>query len=295
MFRRDNLQLPLTLEELTSGISAYQKEAIKAFASLCIFDDQQVYSVQLAKELEKCALEILDDNLLSSKKVCESLVEEHFEVVSRKIQDGSYLHSSGYEEYQEDAFEALDLYEVCSVGQQANQSVLLEYRKRTENERMQIINADNKLHEEEKKIKILQIQNQEEEARKEQALRDMEDLKQRSLEAEQNNKEALELYKREMTQSARAEKEQLQKRMEHAQKENERLLRQGFAEEASKAKSKLRQLEQQSRQKDNESNQRNRQLEQRLEREMRERNAAHQKEMNRFVDESAKNNIHKNR
>eukprot|EP00092_Neocalanus_flemingeri_P011002 GFUD01011847.1.p1 GENE.GFUD01011847.1~~GFUD01011847.1.p1 ORF type:complete len:754 (-),score=206.68 GFUD01011847.1:94-2355(-) len=277
------VQLPVTLDELTRRISENQKETIKMFASLCIFDDQQVYSAELAQELNKCAIEILDENLRRSKAICENLIDEHFKDVSRKIQDGTYLHSRGYEQYQEDYFEALELYEVCSVGQQAKQSVLLEYRRKSENERMQILNADNKLHEEEKKIMMLEMQKQEEEARKEQALRDMEELQQRSIEAEQNYKDGLELYKREMTQRANVEKEQLKKRMEQALKENERLLRQGFADEAKKGKSKLMQLENQLKQKDSESGQRYRQLEQRLDREMKNRNEAHQRDMNRLA------------
>ena len=272
---------------MTRRISAYQKEAIKIFSSLCIFDDQQIYSVQLAKELKKIALEILDENLQHSKTICESLIEEHFKAVSKNIHDGTYLHSRGYEEYQEDYFEALELYEFCSEGQQAKQSVLQEYRKKTENERMQILNADHKLREEEKKIIMLQIQNQEEEAIKERALTDMEELRKRSRKAEQNYKDSLELYKNEMTQRANAEKEQLKKRMEHALKENERLLCQGYAEEARTAKSKLRQLEHQLRQKDSESSQRFRQFEQRLERELKERNTTHQKEMKRSAHDFA--------
>ena len=285
MFRKNGLELPMNRDDLNTSISTFLQEAIRTFAEFCIFDDQQVYSAQLAQELKQLELEVIDENLSRSKADCENFIQEQFESISRKIQTGSYLQTGGYEEYQEDYFEALQMYEACAEGQEAKTSVLLNYRKQTENDRMQILNADNKLHEEEKKIMQLKIQNQEEEARKEQALRDIEDLQQRSQEAEQNYKDGLELYKREMTQRANAEKEQLRKRMEHAQKENERLLRNGYAEEAHKARTRLGQLEKQLRQKDNESSTRYSQLEQRLEREMRERNAAHQAQMNRYVDD----------
>lgn len=281
--RKNGLELPMNRDDLNTSISTFLQEAIRTFAEFCIFDDQQVYSAQLAQELKQLELEVIDENLSRSKADCENFIQEQFESISRKIQTGSYLQTGGYEEYQEDYFEALQMYEACAEGQEAKTSVLLNYRKQTENDRMQILNADNKLHEEEKKIMQLKIQNQEEEARKEQALRDIEDLQQRSREAEQNYKDGLELYKREMTQRANAEKEQLRKRMEHAQKENERLLRNGYAEEAHKARTRLGQLEKQLRQKDNESSTRYSQLEQQLEREMREQNAAHQAQMNRLT------------
>ena len=285
MFRKNELELPMIKDDLNRSIASFQQNAIKTFAAFCIFDDQQVYSAHLAQKLKHLELEVIDENLSHSKADCENIIKEQFEMVSRKIQTGSYLQTGGYEEYQEDYFESLQMYEACTEGQEAKTNVLLEYRKQTENDRMQILNADNKLHEEEKKIMQLKIQNQEEEARKEQALRDIKELQKRSQEAEQNYKDGLELYKREMTQRANAEKEQLRKRMEHAQKENERLLRSGYAEEAQKARTRLGQLEKQLRQKDDESNTRYNQLEQRLEREMRERNATHQAQMNRYVDD----------
>ena len=268
-------------DELNKTISTLIREAIKTFAEFCIFDDQQVYSVQLAHELKQFEEEITNENLKCSRAVCEKIIREQFKAISMKIQNGSYLEGGGYEEYQEDYLEASQMFEACAEGQEAKDTVLQEYRENTENDRMQILNADNKIHEEEKKIMHLRLQNQEEEARRQKAVKEIEDLKQRSREAEQNYKEGLELYKKEMNQRVEAEKEQLRKRMEHAQKENERLMRQGFSEEARKAKDKLRKLENQLRQKDADSHKRYADLEQRMEREMRQRNAEHQAQMNR--------------
>jgi hypothetical protein len=145
--RKNGLKLPMKSEELNQSVCLFIKEAIRTFAEFCIFDDQQVYSVQLAQELKQLEEDIIDENLRCSTAICEDIFREQFETISIKIQNGSYLEAGGYEEYQEDYFEALEMFEVCSEGQEAKNAVLQQYRERTENERMQIINADNKIHE----------------------------------------------------------------------------------------------------------------------------------------------------
>ena len=61
-------------DELNKTISISIREAIKTFAEFCIFDDQQVYSVQLAKELKQFEEEITNENLKCSRAVCENII-----------------------------------------------------------------------------------------------------------------------------------------------------------------------------------------------------------------------------
>jgi len=137
--RKSGLTLPMRADELNKTISTLIREAIKTFAEFCIFDDQQVYSVQLAHELKQFEEEITNENLKCSRAVCEKIIREQFKAISMKIQNGSYLEGGGYEEYQEDYLEASQMFEACAEGQEAKDTVLQEYRENTENDKKQRI------------------------------------------------------------------------------------------------------------------------------------------------------------
>ncbi|XP_030641364.1 guanylate-binding protein 1-like [Chanos chanos] len=237
--------LPLELNEILSQHQKINTMATEVFMKHSFKDENGEYLKQLAETIDKHYADILHQNEQASEKKCRKLLMDFYAPVAQKLQEGCYAQPGGYEVYCRDCDNILAQYRNQGNKGVRAEDVLEEFMKERSAESNSILQADQKLTENEKRMQeerertaLMEQRVKAEEERRKEMEKKLEEMRRSH---EQRIKQMEEKMKRESCQ----QKKELELAIESKVKEQRALLEKGFKEKADLLNNQIQQLREQ--------------------------------------------------
>uniref|UniRef100_A0A671K3W0 Guanylate-binding protein 1-like n=1 Tax=Sinocyclocheilus anshuiensis TaxID=1608454 RepID=A0A671K3W0_9TELE len=223
---------PVSVIDITSEHQKFSNLAISEFMKCSFKDEKGEYLIKLMEAVGKCFVGLLQENEKASERKCRDLLKNLFSVMNKRLQDGEYSQSGGYELYCRDRDAIVEQY--CREPNKgvSAEAMLNEFLKDWGPESKRILYIDTKLTENDRKIQ----EEKEKSALLEQRCKEEEEkiiVRERMLQEERKQhadrmQQIQEKFKSEIEQ----QQQELDRAMESKLKEMEELLMKGFKEKA---------------------------------------------------------------
>ncbi|XP_016329534.1 guanylate-binding protein 1-like [Sinocyclocheilus anshuiensis] len=234
--------LPISIEKLTCEHQKFSSLAIAKFTKRSFKDEKNEYLKTLEVTVSMCYTDLLEENKMASERKCRDLLKNLSSDMSKRLQDGEYSQSGGYELYCRDRDAIVEQYRREPNKGIRAEAVLEEFLKEREPEANSILCMDNKLTENEKQMN----KEKENAALLKQKLKEEEEKRIESEKMMETEKVRHEDRVKQMQESFNKEKEQQQQEMDRAieskLKEREEMLKKGFKDEAYNLKEEIKKL-----------------------------------------------------
>uniref|UniRef100_A0A8C1V7X4 Guanylate binding protein 1 n=1 Tax=Cyprinus carpio TaxID=7962 RepID=A0A8C1V7X4_CYPCA len=234
--------LPVSIENLTCEHQKFSSLAIAKFTERSFKDEKMEYLKKLEEAVSMCYTDLLEENKMTSERKCRDLLKNLSSDMNKRMQDGEYSQSGGYELYKRDRDAIVEQYHREPNKGIRAEAVLEEFLKEREPEANSILCMDNKLTENEKQIN----KEKENAALLKQKLKEEEEKRIESEKMMETEKARHEDRVKQMQESFKKEKQQQQQEMDRAidskLKEQEEMLKKGFKEEAYNLKEEIKKL-----------------------------------------------------
>uniref|UniRef100_A0A671K7A4 Guanylate binding protein 1 n=1 Tax=Sinocyclocheilus anshuiensis TaxID=1608454 RepID=A0A671K7A4_9TELE len=145
--------LPISIEYLTCEHQKFSSLAISEFTKRSFKDENMEYLKKLEVTVYMCYADLLEENQMASERKCRDLLKDLFADMNKRLQDGEYSQSGGYELYKSDRDAIVEQYRREPNKGVRAEAVLEEFLKEREPEANSILCMDNKLTENEKQMK----------------------------------------------------------------------------------------------------------------------------------------------
>uniref|UniRef100_A0A671L2D3 Guanylate-binding protein 1-like n=1 Tax=Sinocyclocheilus anshuiensis TaxID=1608454 RepID=A0A671L2D3_9TELE len=239
--------LPISIEKLTCEHQKFSSLAIAKFTKRSFKDEKNEYLKTLEEAVSMCYTDLLEENKMASERKCRDLLKNLSSDMSKRLQDGEYSQSGGYELYCRDRDAIVEQYRREPNKGIRAEAVLEEFLKEREPEANSILCMDNKLTENEKQMNSKFILEEKENAALlKQKLKEEEEKRIESEKMMETEKVRHEDRVKQMQESFNKEKEQQQQEMDRAieskLKEREEMLKKGFKDEAYNLKEEIKKL-----------------------------------------------------
>ncbi|KAI1886336.1 hypothetical protein AGOR_G00212950 [Albula goreensis] len=226
------LCFPLGIEELSIQHRQWDTLATRTFMTRSFKDDSGEYLKALAEAVAKHYAELLGQNEDASEELCSKLLADLSSPMGEKLQQGFYAKPGGYELYCSDRDRVVAQFRnTLNKGVRAEE-VLEQFLQAKSIESNAILQADNKLTEQEKKIHeeetraaLLEQQRQAEEEKRLEMERTLQ-------EERRSQEEKLHMMAEKMEEAARCQRAEAEKAMECKLQEQRDLLEKGFKDKA---------------------------------------------------------------
>ncbi|XP_026061127.1 guanylate-binding protein 2-like [Carassius auratus] len=223
---------PISVIDITSEHQKFSNLAISEFIKGSFKDEKGEYLIKLMEAVSKCFVGLLQENEMASERKCRDLLKNLFSDMNKRLQDGEYSQSGGYELYCRDRDAIVEQYRREPNKGVSAEAMLNEFMKDRGPESKSILCIDTKLSENDRKIQeekeasaLLEQRGKEEEEKiivRERMLQ--EERKQHAARIQQMHGK----FKSEMEQ----QQQELDRAMESKLKEMKELLMKGFKEKA---------------------------------------------------------------
>ncbi len=242
--RWSDVKFPIPSTRLHDIHSEAQKIAVDAFVTRVIFDQDQKQTLQFGLLINGKLDELVAKNCMESTRKSRQAVNRLGKAVKSNMKSGTYLRSGGggYEAYQKDMAELSKLYDRETDLGDEKAAVLAEFLTEQETFRMQVLNAETRLKEEERRTEMERLQREESERIVRDQEAEMKRLGQEQERREKDFKDGMNRLEQEMLAKAARDKADLEKRLKEDQKEKERLMRDGFSKEAGAMQQRMNRL-----------------------------------------------------
>uniref|UniRef100_A0A673INL8 Guanylate binding protein 1 n=1 Tax=Sinocyclocheilus rhinocerous TaxID=307959 RepID=A0A673INL8_9TELE len=234
--------LPISIEKLTCEHQKFSSLAIDKFTKRSFKDEKMEYLKKLEEAVSMCYTDLLEENEMASERKCRDLLKNLSSDMNKRLQDGEYSQSGGYELYCRDRDAIVEQYRREPNKGIRAEAVLEEFLKEREPEANSILCMDNKLTENEKQMN----KEKENAALLKQKLKEEEEKRIESERMMETEKVRHEDRVKQMQESFNKEKEQQQQEMDGAieskLKEQEEMLKKGFKDEAYNLKEEIKKL-----------------------------------------------------
>uniref|UniRef100_A0A8C1QFG4 Guanylate-binding protein 1-like n=1 Tax=Cyprinus carpio TaxID=7962 RepID=A0A8C1QFG4_CYPCA len=234
--------LPVSIENLTCEHQKFSSLAIAKFTERSFKDEKMEYLKKLEEAVSMFYTDLLEENKMTSERKCRDLLKNLSSDMNKRMQDGEYSQSGGYELYKRDRDAIVEQYHREPNKGIRAEAVLEEFLKEREPEANSILCMDNKLTENEKQIN----KEKENAALLKQKLKEEEEKRIESEKMMETEKARHEDRVKQMQESFKKEKQQQQQEMDRAidskLKEQEEMLKKGFKEEAYNLKEEIKKL-----------------------------------------------------
>ncbi|XP_030640321.1 guanylate-binding protein 1-like [Chanos chanos] len=234
--------LPLELNEILSQHQKINTMATEVFIKHSFKDEDGTYLKELAETIDKHYADILHQNEQASEKKCRKLLMDFYAPVAQKLQEGCYAQPGGYEVYCRDRDNILAQYRNQGNKGVRAEDVLEEFMKERSAESNAILQADQRLTENEKRMQ----EERERTALMEQRVRAEQEKKEEMEKSIEEMRRSYEERVKQMEEKMEEERRQQQKEMELAieskLKEQSNLLEKGFKEKADLLNEEIQQL-----------------------------------------------------
>ncbi|XP_061094301.1 guanylate-binding protein 1-like isoform X1 [Conger conger] len=237
-----DLCFPVNVQEMSRQHRLCDSLATKTFMSRSFKDDSGEHLKALAEAIAEHYAELLCQNEQASKDLCRNLLAQLSAPMGKKMQEGFYAKPGGYELYCADNDAVVAQFRSTPNKGVVAEEVLEEFLKEKSVESNSVLQADNKLSEQEKRIHdekqrvaILEQEKRRETERLELAqkmLRDQEESHQETI---------LQLQVKKQKEAAEAMRE-LEQAMESKLQEHERLMAKGFQRKEDALKEEIQEL-----------------------------------------------------
>ncbi|XP_050980294.1 guanylate-binding protein 2-like [Labeo rohita] len=226
-------KFPVSVIDITSEHQKFSNLAISEFMKHSFKDEKGEYLIKLMEAVGKCYVDLLQENEMASERKCRDLLKDLFSDMKKRLQDGEYSQSGGYEVYCRDRDAIVEQYRREPNKGVSAEAMLNEFLKDQGPEAKSILYIDTKLTENDKKIQeekektalLEQRCKEEEEKRIERELMLQEERKQHADRMQQMQ----EKFKSEMEQ----QQQEMDRALESKMMELGGLLNKGFKEKAN--------------------------------------------------------------
>ncbi|XP_043819077.1 guanylate-binding protein 1-like [Dromiciops gliroides] len=241
---KQQVQFPTeTLRELLDIHATCEKEAIEVFIKDSFKDVDQKFQKELAGQLDAKRDAFCNKNLKESTERCRALLQDIFRPLEEAVQQGDFSKPGGYGLFLQKTKELKEkYYQEPRKGMQAEQT-LQEYLKSKEDVADAILQADQSLSAKEKDIELERVKAQAAEA----AAKQLEEMHKKNQEMMEQKEKSYQEHIKQMTEKMESERKQLIAEQERALalklKEQENLIKGGFANETRKLQDQIKSLE----------------------------------------------------
>ncbi|XP_016385379.1 guanylate-binding protein 1-like isoform X2 [Sinocyclocheilus rhinocerous] len=234
--------LPISIEYLTCEHQKFSRLAISEFTKRSFKDEKMEYLKKLEEAVYMCYVDLLEENQMASERKCRDLLKNLFSDMNKRLQDGEYSQSGGYELYCRDRDAIVKQYRREPNKGVRAEAVLEEFLKERKPEANSILCMDNKLTENEKQMK----KEKEKAALLEQKFKEEEEKRIEMERMKETEKVRHEDMVKQMQEKFNKELEQQQQEMNRATesklKEWEEMLKRGFKEKAENLEGEIKKL-----------------------------------------------------
>uniref|UniRef100_A0A671K5A1 Guanylate binding protein 1 n=1 Tax=Sinocyclocheilus anshuiensis TaxID=1608454 RepID=A0A671K5A1_9TELE len=223
-------KFPVGVDDISSEHQKFSSLATSEFMKRSFKDEKREYLKKLMANMYYVGL--LQENEMASEKKCRDLLKNLFSDMNKRLQDGEYSQSGGYELYCRDRDTIVEQYRREPNKGVSAEAVLNEFLNERGPEANSILYTDTKLTENDRKIQ----EEKEKNALLKQKYKEEEEKRIESERIMQAEKERQEDQMRQMQEKFNKELEQQQQEMDRAieskLKEREEMLKKGFSEKA---------------------------------------------------------------
>ncbi|KAJ8332792.1 hypothetical protein SKAU_G00416880 [Synaphobranchus kaupii] len=226
------LCFPVDLEAMSRQHRLCDTLATKTFMSRSFKDDGGEHLKDLAEAIAKHHADLLCQNEEASEALCRKLLSELSAPMAKKMQEGFYAKPGGYELYCADNDSVVAQFRSKPNRGVRAEEVLEQFLKEKSVESNSILQADNKLSEQERKIHeqnqkaaLLEQQKQAEEERRVEMERTLED-------EQRGQAEKIRMMKEKMEEEWKVQRAEADKAMQCKLQEQKELQEKGFREKA---------------------------------------------------------------
>ncbi|KAK9979975.1 hypothetical protein ABG768_013377 [Culter alburnus] len=225
-------KFPVSVDDISSEHKKFSSLATAEFMKRSFKDEKGEYLTKLVEKIDICYVELLKENEMASERKCRDLLKNLFSDMNKRLQNGEYSQSGGYELYCRDRDAIVEQYRRQPNKGVSAEAVLNEFLNERGAEANSILYTDKKLTENDRKIQ----EEKEKNALLKQKCKEEEEKRIESERMLQAEKERLEDQMRKIKEKFKQEMEQQQQEMDRAieskLKEREELLNKGFKEKA---------------------------------------------------------------
>ncbi|XP_048018727.1 guanylate-binding protein 1 [Megalobrama amblycephala] len=225
-------KFPVSVDDISSEHQKFSSLATAEFMKRSFKDEKGEYLTKLMEDIDTCYVELLKENEMASERKCRDLLKNLFSDMNKRLQNGEYSQSGGYELYCRDRDAIVEQYRREPNKGVSAEAVLNEFLNERGAEANSILYTDTKLTENDRKIQ----EEKEKNALLEQKWKEEEEKRIESERMVHAERERQEDRMRQMEEKFKQEMEQQQQEMDRAieskLKEREELLNKGFREKA---------------------------------------------------------------
>ncbi|KAK2900650.1 hypothetical protein Q8A67_008765 [Cirrhinus molitorella] len=232
-------KFPVNVIDITAEHQKFSSLAISEFMEHSFKDEKGEYLIKLMEAVGKCYVDLLEENEMASERKCRDLLKNLFSDMKKRLQDGEYSQSGGYELYCRDRDAIVEQYRGEPNKGVSAEAMLNEFLKDQGPEAKSILYIDTKLSENDRKIQeekektaLLELRCKEEEERRIEREQMLQEERKHHADRMQQMQEK---FKSEMEQ----QQQEMDRAMESKLKEMGELLKKGFQEKADLLKEEI--------------------------------------------------------
>ena len=183
------------------------------YLSKALFDKNNEGSIALGLELNEFYHSLICKNQAASVQASEQKLEKLYAPIRSKVQTGFFLKPGGYKLYEEEmAFMSAVYLSSPGLGEEA-EKVLNNFFTEKNTERSQILAADGRLSEEQRKIEEETRKRENQERENERQRAEMKRLKSQQEQMNRDHEETLQRHKAEMQRKMEQERKELERKL----------------------------------------------------------------------------------
>nr|XP_015192051.1 PREDICTED: guanylate-binding protein 1-like isoform X1 [Lepisosteus oculatus] len=233
---------PASLEGLSQQHRHWEKLALERFASKSFKDDSGQHMSNLGSKIGQHYAILLDHNEQVSEQACQELLAQLSAPIAKKLEEGFYAKPGGYELYCKDRDALVAQFRAEPNKGVKAEEILDQFLKMKEVESRSILQADQKLAENEKQIAAEKqraaLLEQQRKAEEEKCL-----VAERLLEDErESHKQKLRVAEEKAQQELDSSRQEAQRALQSKLKEHEELLQKGFQDKADLMEKEIQNL-----------------------------------------------------
>ncbi|ROI69419.1 Guanylate-binding protein 1 [Anabarilius grahami] len=233
---------PVSTENFTCEHLKFSSLATSKFMKRSFKDEKGEYLKTLEEAVSMKYIDLMEENEMASERKCRDLLKNLFSDMNKRLQNGEYIKSGGYELYCRDRDSIVKQYRREPNKGVRAEAVLNEFLNEQGTEANSILHTDTKLTENERQIKeekenaaLLEQKYKEEEEKKIERERMIVAEKERH---EDRVRQMEEKFKQELEQ----QRQEMDRAIESKVKEREEMLNKGFKERAKNLEEEIKKL-----------------------------------------------------
>ncbi|XP_067308600.1 guanylate-binding protein 1 isoform X2 [Pseudorasbora parva] len=223
---------PVNVDEISSQHQKFSSLATSEFMKRSFKDEKGEFLIKLVENIDVHYIGLLEENVNASERTCRDLLKNLFSDMNKRLQNGEYSTSGGYELYCRDRDAIVEQYRREPNKGVSAEAMLNEFLNDRGAEANSILYTDTKLTENDRKIQ----EEKEKNALLEQKCKEEQEKRTESERMMAAEKERQEDRMRQLEEKFNKELEQQQQEMDRAieskMKEQEEMLNKGFREKA---------------------------------------------------------------